>query len=369
MRECITFALNSCGSLSWSCESARRASPLRTAGTHFASKPAVLGLEPWQRTSHATLPLKTTLHPELRGNAPRTTFVLKSCELRPGAAYYCCTQKLRFVSRVSENEHASHATSVLEACDFAPGAAGAHFKHSPNLHSCGHALPAFGSRSRGQNSRTAPQQECLDTHLRRGFSRLETHSRAPQRALPHAQSPQRVRRAQNTFAPQRVLPSPSRVRAAPQRERTHDLHKGFTATKTSELTRRHSESDTRNKSASTRTISAEGLPSSRHIRAVPQPERFDKHDPRRGFATLLLKMMCSPRNPEHQHKTFCAHHESVTECRAGHGVLPSAHKPRRNESAVVKKGPLGSKLSHARQLLEVRFSNRRSLTDKETSTA
>ena len=44
--------------------------------------------------------------------------------------------------------------------------------------------------------------------------------------------------------------------------------------------RRHSES------ASTRAISAEGSPSSRHIRTAPQRERFDTHDLRRGFAEL-----------------------------------------------------------------------------------
>ena len=44
--------------------------------------------------------------------------------------------------------------------------------------------------------------------------------------------------------------------------------------------RRHSES------ASTRRISAEGSPRSRQIRTAPQRERFDTHDPRRGFIGL-----------------------------------------------------------------------------------
>ena len=44
--------------------------------------------------------------------------------------------------------------------------------------------------------------------------------------------------------------------------------------------RRHSES------ASTRRIPAEGSPRPRQIRAAPQRERFDTHDPRRGFIGL-----------------------------------------------------------------------------------
>ena len=69
-----------------------------------------------------------------------------------------------------------------------------------------------------EGSRTAPQRERSDTHdFRRGFIGLKTNSHgATARALRHARSPQRVRRAQDKFA------------------------------------RRHSES------ASTRTISAEG---------------------------------------------------------------------------------------------------------------
>ena len=102
-------------------------------------------------------------------------------------------------------------------------------------------ISAEGS-PRSRQIRTAPQRERFDTHdLRRGFAKVKTNSHgATARALRHAGSPQRVRRAQDKFA------------------------------------RRHSES------ASTRTISAEGSPRSRQIRTAPQRERFDTHDLRRG---------------------------------------------------------------------------------------
>ena len=109
----------------------------------------------------------------------------------------------------------------------------------------------------------APQRERFDTrNLRRGFAELKTHSHgATARALRHAQTPQRVRQAQDTFA------------------------------------RRHSES------ASTRTISAEGWPSSRQVRTAPQRERFDTHDLRKGFTFVLQRLQMSetlrqPRNSQ-----------------------------------------------------------------------
>ena len=106
-------------------------------------------------------------------------------------------------------------------------------------------ISAEGS-PRARHIRTAPQRERFDTQdLRKGFTTSRTNSHGTTaRALRHAQSPQRVRRAQDTFA------------------------------------RRHSES------ASTRTISTEGSPSSRHIRTAPQRERLDTHNLRRGFAEL-----------------------------------------------------------------------------------
>ena len=106
-------------------------------------------------------------------------------------------------------------------------------------------IPAEGS-SGSRQIRTAPQRESFDTQdLRRGFAKVKTNSHgATARALRHARSPQRVRRAQDKFA------------------------------------RRHSESDP------TRTIPAEGSSGSRQIRTAPQRERFDTHDLRRGFAAL-----------------------------------------------------------------------------------
>ena len=62
-------------------------------------------------------------------------------------------------------------------------------------------ISAEGSLSSRQ-IRTAPQRERFDTHdLRRGFAELKTNSHgATARALRHARSPQRVRRAQDKFA-------------------------------------------------------------------------------------------------------------------------------------------------------------------------
>ena len=197
---------------------------------------------------------------------------------------------------------------------------------SPSSRHSRTALPRELPSSR--HIRTAPQRERLDTHdLRRGFAELKTNSHgATARALRHAQSPQRVRRAQDTFARRHSqsastrtisadgLPSSRQIRTAPQRERfdTHDFRRGFAERKTI-FALRHSESapqrvrrardtfapchsesrraqDTfaqrHSESASTRTISAKGSPSSRHIRTAPQRERFDTHNLRRGFAEL-----------------------------------------------------------------------------------
>ena len=178
-------------------------------------------------------------------------------------------------------------------------------------------IPAEGSPSR--QIRTSPQRERFDTHdLRRGCTKVKTDSHgATARALGHARSPQRARRDQDKFARRhsesastRTIPAEGssgsrQIRTVPQRERfdTHDLRRGFAALKTNshgataralgharspqrarrdqdKFARRHSES------ASTRTIPAEGLPRSRRIRTAPQRERFDTHDPRRGFIGL-----------------------------------------------------------------------------------
>ena len=102
----------------------------------------------------------------------------------------------------------------------------------------------FKDRSQAAKARTSESFETHDLRrVRRGQARqIRT------RAFRHARSPQRVRRAQDKLA------------------------------------RLHSES------ASTRTISAEGSPSSRQTRTAPQRERFDTHDLRRGFAAVKRKV-------------------------------------------------------------------------------
>ena len=179
-------------------------------------------------------------------------------------------------------------------------------------------ISAEGS-SGSRQMRTAPQRERSDTHdPRRGFIGLKTNSHgAAARALRRAGSPQRVRQGQDKFARRhsesastRTIsaegsPRPRQMRTAPQRERfdTHDPRRGFIGLKTNshgataralrharspqrvrraqdKFARRHSES------ASTRTISAEGSPRSRQMRTAPQRERFDTHDLRRGFIGL-----------------------------------------------------------------------------------
>ena len=320
-------------------------------------------------------------------------------------------------------------------------------------------ISAEGSLSSRQ-IRTAPQRERFDTHdLRRGFAELKTNSHgATARAPRHARSPQRVRRAQHKFARRhsqsastRTIsvegsPSSRQIRTAPQPERfdTHDLRRGFGELKTNshgatarEL--RHARSPQRvrraqdkfarrhSQSASTRTISAEGSPSSRQIRTAPQPERFDTHDLRRGFAErktnshgATARALRHARSPQrvhfrlatpanernaapatkftdpvsknaarathhlHQRKTCCAHHEKRTavsqnaalamEFCGNTQIRRSAR--RHSESAVLKKGPFRAKLSHARQLfattamvLELRLSKRGSLTRQEDITA
>ena len=203
-------------------------------------------------------------------------------------------------------EHAPRTTFVLKSCDFQAGAAA-------------HTTRQLPKAVREQENRTAPQRERFDTHdLRRGFIGLKTDAHgATARANRHARSPQRVHRAQDKLArrhsesasTRRISaegsPRSRQIRTAPQRERfdTHDLRRGFIGLKTDahgataralrharspqrvhraqdKFARRHSES------ASTRTISAEGSPRSRQIRTAPQRERFDTHDLRRGFIGL-----------------------------------------------------------------------------------
>ena len=269
--------------------------------------------------------------PELQEHAPRTTFVLKSCDFQAGAA--------------------------ADQGGIEPGTAGLRKQaRTPRDN--------FQKPFREQENRTAAQRERFDTHdVRRGFIGLKTDAHgatarairdprrgfiglktsshgATARALRHAGSPQRVRQGQDKFARRhsesastRTIsaegsPRSRQIRTAPQRERfdTQDLRRGFAKVKTNshgataralrharspqrvrqgqdKFARRHSESAstrtisaegsprsrqirTAPQSASTRTISAEGSPRSRQIRTAPQRERSDTRDLRRGFAKV-----------------------------------------------------------------------------------
>ena len=174
--------------------------------------------------------------PELQEHAPRTTFVLKSCDFQAGAA--------------------------ADQGGIEPGTAGLRKQaRAPRDN--------FQKPFREQENRTAPQRERFDTHdLRRGFAATKTDAHgATARAIRHARSPQRVHRAQDKFARRHSESASTRTISAEGSPRSRQI-------------RRHSES------ASTRTIPAEGSSGSRQIRTAPQRERFDTHDLRRGFAAL-----------------------------------------------------------------------------------
>ena len=97
-------------------------------------------------------------------------------------------------------EHAPRTTFVLKSCDFQAGAAADQGGIEP---------ATAGLRKRARKPRdnfqrpfceqeycTAPQRERFDTHnLRKGFAETKTNSRrATARALRHARPPQRVAR-------------------------------------------------------------------------------------------------------------------------------------------------------------------------------
>ena len=241
--------------------------------------------------------------PELQ-QPPRTTSVLKSCDFPAGAA-------------------GARTTFVLKSCDFQAGAAadqGGIEAGTAGLRKQARApRDNFQKPFREQENRTAPQRERFDTRaLRRGFIGLKTDAHgAAARAIRHARSPQRVRRAQDKFARRHSESASTRtisaeglqrsrqIRTAPQRERfdTHGPRRGFIGLKTNShgaaaRALRHARSPQRvrraqdkfarrrSESASTRTIPAEGSSGSRQIRTAPQRERFDTHGPRRGFIGL-----------------------------------------------------------------------------------
>ena len=137
--------------------------------------------------------------PELRECAPRTTFVRfssRSC----GSTLRILRLYLKVAIFQPElQEHAPRTTFVLKSCDFQAGAAADQGGIEPGTAGLRKQARTprdnFQKPFREQEKRTAPQRERFDTHdLRRGFAATKTDSRgATARALRHARSPQRVR--------------------------------------------------------------------------------------------------------------------------------------------------------------------------------
>ena len=140
--------------------------------------------------------------------------------------------------------------------------------------------------------RTAPQRKRFDAHETcRGFDGDASDSHgATTGAIRHARSPQRVRREFSKFA--RRHNGSDSTRTIPGRgfdasfQNSHGTTTGAirharspqrVRREFSKFARRHNGSD------STRTIPAEGSTRVFKIRTAPQRERFDTHDPRRGF--------------------------------------------------------------------------------------
>ena len=158
--------------------------------------------------------------PELRGCAPRTTFVLKSCDFQAVcSAYYVCTQKLRFSSlsfgttlrilrlylkvaifQPELQEHAPRTTFVLTSCDIQAGAAADRGGIEPAT--AGLRKQARKSRDkiqrpfREQENCMAPQRERFDAHdLRRGSHAACRNRKKSSVFEPRTrESPQRVAR-------------------------------------------------------------------------------------------------------------------------------------------------------------------------------
>ena len=181
-----------------------------------------------------------------------------------------------------------------------------------------------GGRRASSRMGTAPQRERSDTpDARTEFAgELKDSHGTTARALRHARSPQRVHRRAQGFArhhtegspasdptrpiPAECSPASSRIRTAPQRERsdTPDPRRGFigelkdshgTTQRVRRRAIRHARSPQRvrrraqgfarhhSESAPTRPIPAEGSSASSRIRTAPQRERSDTPDPCRGF--------------------------------------------------------------------------------------
>ena len=262
--------------------------------------------------------------PELQEHAPRTTFVLKSCDFQAGAA--------------------------ADQGGIEPGTAGLRKQaRTPRDN--------FQKPFREQENRTAPQRERFDTHdLRRGFIGLKTDAHgATARAIRHARSPQRVHRAQDKFArrhsesasTRRISaegsPRSRQIRTAPQRERfdTHDLRRGFAALKTN------------SHGATARALRhARSQRVLRQIRTAPQRERFDTHDLRRGFAALktnshgaTARALRHARSPQRVHRAqdkFARRHSESASTRipaeGSSGSRQIRTAPQRERFARLRRG-------------------------------
>ena len=215
--------------------------------------------------------LKTAiLQPELRSALHVRLLVLKKCDFAARAAFVLRSCDLSSRSRGSAlcvlalyvnfgaAECSSRTTVVLKKSDFPAGATGMLFPYTTLLPV---EVATFEPELRECTLRATSVLKNCDCAARATAARFALCT-GPQRELRLARSPQRVRRAPDTARALRHARSPQRLAELKTRSRR------------------------RSESASTRAISAEGLPSSRHIRTAPQRERFDAHDIRRGFAAV-----------------------------------------------------------------------------------
>ena len=247
------------------------------------------------------------------------------------------------------------ANSSLLSCEFRAGAAGAHFAHHFCAYKFGTAQSELRESSlcrllwralrasfvRNVAIAQAELPESASHIARRRSESASTHAisadgspssrrirAAPQQGLRHARSPQRVRRAADTFRRRHIMSRPQRPdppsnllfncviriwlfsltpvslslrRNVPiltlgnmlsdfaQGKRT-GYARGCCSHHTYHPQRARRAQDTfaprDSESALTHAISAAGLPSSGHIRAAPQSGRFDTHNLRRVFAEV-----------------------------------------------------------------------------------
>ena len=184
--------------------------------------------ELWECTSREFLYLKAAIfQSELRECAPRTTFVLKSCDFPAGAASTLRILRLHLKAEMFQPElHAPRTTFVLKSCDFQAGAAVDRGESNPRPRDCGSRRANHETTSKGhfasnkiarrhseststrtisaegsprlRRIRTAPQRERFDTHDPRRGSRghIKKKRKKPQVVAPRPRrSPQRVARA------------------------------------------------------------------------------------------------------------------------------------------------------------------------------